>query len=147
MIKDWLFQGDARLYLEGKKVLTPSNWLSSDCVTYYLGDSESKILIHDYRRQVNAMAIRSIEQRGFGWSAESFCEPSFAQVSVHADEIHVDLLPPAADVQDFPILWMGVFEGDELQANPLEWVRMRENADGRTSFVALVQPEAAYQVR
>lgn len=131
----------SQVYLEGKRALQPVDWISEAQITYYVGTATSNIQVNDYRSAPNWHAIQAIqnlkERENF---YQSFAQPAKVVIQEMGKDIIIDL--NEAEKEGGRILWLGVFEGDELTANPLDWYALRETGDDRTAFVALITSEA-----
>jgi hypothetical protein len=130
----------SQVFLEGKRALQPVDWISEAQVTYYIGAVTSNIKVNDYRQKPNLHAIQSIQnQKERENFYQSFAQPAKVIIQEHGDNITIELNEP--ENEGDPILWLGVFDGDELAANPLDWYALRNTGDERTAFVALVNPQ------
>ncbi len=133
-----LYSGFAKIYIEGNGVLTPIGGYSIEQVTYYIGSDLSNLILFDHRLNVNQMALNVIKENGEGWSPQMFCQPSLINVFREGDKVFIHLYEWTGSNYDNPILWAGVFEGEELQANPVYWIKFSDTGDGRTAFMGLV---------
>lgn len=137
-----IYSGYAEIYIEGKGVLVPHVNYSPVEIIYSIGSEDSKFRIIDHRGMVNKMAVSTIEKQGADWFPELFCTPCYINVTREDDDIIVELQDwNKKEIIENPlILWAGVFQGDELQANPVLFLQFADLGDERTAFVGLVDP-------
>ncbi|MEA4908503.1 MAG: hypothetical protein GYA17_01500 [Chloroflexi bacterium] len=141
-----IYQGFAQVYLEGKSALQPVERPALQCTRYYLGSSESRITLTDYREEANRAAIRAIDAGDDRYDfAETFCRPAEVHIASQDGHIAIQLWPWEGRVAEHPILWIGVTEIDELPANPVSWLALRNDARKRPVFAALVEPNPVYE--
>lgn len=133
-----LYSGFAQIHLEGKNALTPREGFTQNEVIYNLGSNSSQFRIIDHRKEVNLMAANAISNAGKNWSPQLFCIPSYVEAIATQNGIDIHFSEWKGPVQDFPILWAGVFEGDVIHANPVRWLELSESGDGRTAFISIV---------
>ncbi len=135
-----LFSGFAQVYIEGKGALSPFSWSSSDEVIYFLGSPASQYKIIDRRIEVNEMAVNAINNGGLGWSPQKFCKPCYIVISKDRDGLTIQLQNLFDGQNEFPVIWMGIMEGDSLPAQPVVWLQYMDIEDGKAAFVGVIDP-------
>ena len=139
-----LFEGNARVYLQGKNALQviPQTGLSQG-IRYCIGDPSSQFFIHDFRTKSVIQAWEAIHrgyQNGF---AKSFNQVSWVKILYDQSnkEIEIEIRDKVDRPSQVPVLWMGILENHLMQGYEVEWEMFKYLDSQNTAFVALI-PQA-----
>jgi hypothetical protein len=135
-----LFDGNARVYLQGKDALQPIR-TKSDHITYYIGNRGTKLLLRDFRQQPVLAARRYLQgENGFEF-ADVFNQFSKVKVNVkETNNIEINLYDNA-DTKNSPTLWLGVLEDNLMPNHETDWEFLRPIDPNSTAFAVLVREE------
>lgn len=136
--KKQIFQGNARVYLQGKGALQLVDKSNAQCYTYFIGSMESEIKIKDFRQEPIQAAQATIEGRFDLEFAEVFNEPAQIKIVNSEDSIEIEM-HPGKDEGNPPTLWMGTIIDGKMPVQKTEWEEIRPIYDGRVAFAALVK--------
>lgn len=133
------FSGNAQIYLEGKRALQPIEWQDARKMSYFLGDSGSRIRIIDNRMSANTEALAAMAGNLAHHFADVFSELAWVMVELGNDGIEINIEDRQESSSEDRILWMGVVDGNEIPANPVSWLQFQETEDSRIAFVGLIE--------
>lgn len=135
--KDVIYQGNARVYLQGRGALQPTNVGSSECYTYFVGTEASAIKIKDYRQEPNRAAAAKIENRLEGEFADVFNQPAEIEIKKEDGVVEITMRPGKQD-NISPMLWMGVIYDGKMPVHKITWEVLKPIEDNATAFAVLV---------
>ena len=132
------FQGNAQVYLQGQEALEPVLTASNGHMVYYVGRPDSLIRVEDYRSEPNRaakQAITSFNDEGF---ADVFNQPAWVEIYELEECTKIVMFDGTADSTQ-PILWLGVWESDEMNDYTILWETMRSIGEKQVAFAILVE--------
>jgi hypothetical protein len=132
-----IYEGNARVYLQGKGALQPIATKDIDCYTYFIGTETSSIQIKDYRTEVNQVAKAALEKRFNGEFADIFNEPARIEIFEAEGIIEIKMHPGQSDSTS-PILWMGVIYDGKMPAHEITWESLKPIEGNAIAFAVLV---------
>jgi hypothetical protein len=141
-----IYQGSARVYLQGKNALTPisPDMPSNGHISYYVGDTNTNLVIFDHRPEIIAEARQILQTQYQNGFAKHFNQYAKAEVRYDEDteQMKIDLYSIETQPVKCPVLWMGILENNLMQGYEVEWEVFKPIDENNTAFVALI-PAAA----
>ena len=135
-----LFDGNARVYLQGRNALVPIK-TQNNRITYYIGNRNTKLLLRDFRcNPVNAAHQFLQGKNGFEF-ADVFNQPAKIRVNINEEKkVEIDLYENS-DGQNCPTLWLGILEDNLIPNYDTEWEFLRPINPHSTAFAVLVRED------
>jgi len=136
-----LFEGDARVYLQGQNALFPilsDNYTQQ--ITYYIGDNSSHLVLRDHRPATITEAVQAIQTKHQNGFAKHFNQPAHVVVRLDEDsgKMEIDIHERKNAEKIPPTIWMGILENNIMPGYEVLWEVFRAVDSTRTAFVALV---------
>ena len=133
-----IFEGNLKVYLEGKNALLPIE-LNENLFTSSIGSNSTNLIIHDQRR-TSIQRIKQIvldnKQNNF---AKVFNKPALAKIFYNDENESLEIyLEDASSPVEFPILWMGVLIDHTMTAYQVDWEILKPLSNESTAFAALI---------
>ncbi len=141
-----IYNNIAQVRLEGARALQPVDWMSESQITYYIGDEKSNIRVNDYRTGPNQSAIEAIGEKDRKSFYKSFSQPASVVIKEHDDGILIELSEPEGSAPEYPILWLGLSKGDNLDHTSMSWFTLRDTGGPRKAFAALLKPNSTASI-
>ena len=135
--KDLIYQGNARVYLQGKNALLPIVPTDLDRISYYLGEKCTNLIISDYRHQSVNAANRAIATGVVELFPYVFNQPANIVINSDEDITRIELYEGAAN-EDDPILWMGILSENYIPIHFMMWQKFIDIEDQGIAFAALI---------
>ena len=132
-----LYEGEANIYLQGKNALIATDPNNKSQMAYSIGSLNSSLNIQDYRRIPSQAAKQALSGEDGLYFADTFNQPAFAQVTLEGTTVNI-ILRESEKAENAPILWIGVFNENEMSVQPTRWEFLRSIDDRQTAFVALI---------
>jgi hypothetical protein len=140
---NYLYRGNVQIHLQGPNALLPIRSNRDDHIICFIGSRKSKLIIRDYREKAVLAANRTPAGIDGLQFAEAFNQPAYAEVSLaekEPEKVEINL-HAAKNVDDFPVLWLGVKNDLLMPMLDIEWEIMRPINDEKVAFTAMVRFE------
>ena len=135
-----IFQGNVRVYLQGKNALCPIIANGQE-VHYHIGQKSTDLIIYDHRKEPIIAAQEAISthyQNGF---SNTFNQQAWADIFYEQtnEKLEIVLRDPHERIDPrSPILWLGVLEDNIMPDYEVEWEVFKPLDSGQTAFVSLL---------
>jgi len=136
-----LFQGTARIYLQGKNALYPFEIINcSNAMHYYIGQESTEFIVHDYRKEPVITAknvLKTQYQNGF---AGIFNQPAWVEIRYDqpVKKVEIELHDTQENISS-SLLWLGILEDNIMPSYKVEWEVFKPLDTGKTAFVSLIR--------
>ena len=136
-----LFEGTARVYLQGRNALLPlTSTENNDQIQYFIGNESTNLVIRDHRNSTIQEAYEAIRLRNQNGFAKLFNQ--YAIIKINYDEnnnhMEIDLLEEAPPLINGPVLWMGILENNVMPGYDVEWEVFKPIDENNTAFIAFI---------
>lgn len=137
MTKEMKFQGNVKVYLEGRDALEITNSVSDYPIIYYVGSPESEIQVRDFRKLPIQAAKRALSGQDIYEFADVFNEQSWIEVYSNGSKAEIEMYESNFDA-DKHTLWLGVLHENEMSVHQIEWEILKRLDKTKTAFAAIV---------
>ncbi len=135
-----VYEGNVRVYLQGKGALLPYGRLDQKNISYFLGSRRSSILLKDFRQKPAHAARHILSGNNSIEFADVFNEPAWVQVYTNPDKDELEIeLHESKSAKGKNTLWLGVLDDNEMSVQEVEWEVLRPIGKKRTAFAVLVK--------
>lgn len=135
-----IFQGNVRVYLQGKNALRPM-FTNDQEIQYHIGQENTKFLIRDYRKKTVVAAQEAISKQYQNGFADTFSQQAWAEIQYEQgkESLEIVLRDPKQDTNnESPLLWLGILEDNLMPGYTVEWEVFKPLDSGQTAFVSLL---------
>lgn len=132
---DILFEGLARLFLDGKEALKLYNRVDGKR-EYFIGSSSTNLVIKDHRAKTKSTSEVALPSPS---NNSEFYQPAWTQVRYSEEDEALEIhLYDGEAKDDLPVLWFGILENNLMPGYKVEWEVFKVLEPQGTAFVALI---------
>jgi hypothetical protein len=140
-MQEVLFQGYVDVYLQGKSALAPFGKLKDDLIKYYVGNSNTRITVKDYRKgAVNAVhkIISGDPNLNF---TEEFNQPASITIRKGSKGITIEMHDHDGEKKrsKTALLWLGILYDGQMSIHRLTWQIFKQVSETSIAFAAIVE--------
>ena len=133
-----LYDGDVRVYLQGKNALLPTD-ITSKQITYWIGDESTRLQIKDYRHASRSAAQEVLDGDQEFDFADFFNQSAQAKITTNPDgNLDIELYETSS-LQTRPILWVGILEDNIIPNYETEWEYLKPLNSESTAVAILIK--------
>jgi hypothetical protein len=140
-MQEILFQGQVDVYLQGKSALAPFGKLNDDLIKYYVGNSNTRITVKDYRKEPVCAVHKIISGDQNLKFSEQFNQPAYIKIRKGSRGITIELRDSDREEKssNSALLWLGVLYNGQMPIHRITWHVFKPVNETIIAFAAVVE--------